>query len=158
MSIPPAGAAQPPADPADPTPPPYQPPAAPAYGQQAYGQPVAPAAAQPSPYGTPSYPAYATAPAYGGYPTQKTNTLAIVSLIASLVGIFILPFVGSVAGIITGHISLSQIKRTGEGGRGLGLAGTIVGWVGLALSILGTILIVAWIAWIGANYNTIVPA
>ena len=46
---------------------------------------------------------------------------------------FIIPFIGSIVAVITGHMSLSQIKRTGEGGRGLGLAGTIVGWVGIGL-------------------------
>ena len=48
-------------------------------------------------------------------------------------------------------MSLSQIKRTGEGGRGMGLAGTIVGWVGIGLSIIGFIILIAWIGWFAAN-------
>ena len=32
-------------------------------------------------------------------------------------------------GIIAGHIALGQIKRTGEGGRGMALAGSIIGYV-----------------------------
>ena len=47
--------------------------------------------------------------------------------------------------VITGHMSLSQIKRTGEGGRGLGLTGTILGWVGIALGILMIIAVLALI-------------
>jgi len=143
-----------------PQPPAYDQPA-PTYGQPAptYGQPATPAYGQPTqdPVGyaaPPAYgaPAYTAAPVYGGYATpRKTNTLAVVSLISSIVGIFLLPFVGSVVGIITGHMSLSQIKRTGEGGRGLGLAGTIVGWVGLALAILGTILAIIWLGWLFQN-------
>jgi hypothetical protein len=144
--------------------PPEYPQSAPTYGEAAppaYGQPAPPPYGQPAPgygqppYGAPAYPAYAAAPTYGGGPAQKTNTLAIVSLVASLVGILLLPFIGSIVGIITGHMSLSQIKRTGEQGRGLGLAGTIVGWVGLALAIIGTILLVAWIAWFAANIDTL---
>lgn len=120
----------------------------------AYGQPA------PPPYGgTPGYgaaPAYGSAPTYGGpaygaYAAAKTNTLAIVSLIASIAGLTVVPFIGSIVGVITGHMSLGQIKRTGEGGRGIGLAGTIIGWVGLALAVLGTIIVLAMIPWFLVN-------
>ena len=59
----------------------------------------------------------------------RTNTLAIVSLILSLVGV-------GLGGIITGHIALNQIKQTGEAGHGLALAGTIIGYVGAAFVLL----------------------
>lgn len=62
---------------------------------------------------------------------KKTNTLAIVSLISS--------FFISLVGIITGHMALSQIKKTGEKGRGMALAGTIIGYVGFVGSIIGLI-------------------
>ncbi|NYF16226.1 hypothetical protein HDC37_001040 [Microbacterium sp. AK009] len=119
----------------------------PTYGQApAYGQQPAPGAyAAQAPYGSaPSYgtpPPYGTPPAYGGapygaYAAPKTNTMAIVSLISSLVGVVLIPFIGSLVGVITGHMALSQIKRTGEQGRGLALAGTIVGYVGLGFILL----------------------
>ncbi|HAJ17799.1 MAG: DUF4190 domain-containing protein [Actinobacteria bacterium] len=126
---PPAAAPAPPAS--------YPPPAPPA--PPAYGAPAAP-------------PAYGAAPAYTAYPQgPKTNTLAIVSLVSSLVGVFVIPVIGQIVGIITGHMSLSQIKQTGEGGRGLGLAGVIIGWVTLGLAILGIILFIAWFGVIFAN-------
>jgi len=59
---------------------------------------------------------------------QKTNTLAIVALISA----FIVPL----AGIITGHIALSQIKKTGQAGHGLALAGTVLGYVFTVISII----------------------
>ncbi|MHB1172554.1 MAG: DUF4190 domain-containing protein [Lacisediminihabitans sp.] len=65
---------------------------------------------EPTPYAAPAAPA-----------GQKTNTLAIVALI--------LGFVIPLGGIITGHIALGQIKKTGEAGHGLALAGTILGYV-----------------------------
>ena len=40
-------------------------------------------------------------------------------------------------------MSLGQIKRTGEQGRGLGLTGTILGYVGLAFVLLGMIVFFA---------------
>lgn len=52
---------------------------------------------------------------------SKTNTLSYVSLI--------LAFVMPVAGAIVGHISLKQIKTSGEEGRGMALAGVIIGWI-----------------------------
>ena len=64
----------------------------------------------------------------------KTNTLAIVSLIAVDRGVSCsCRSSARSSAVITGHISLSQIKQNGEGGRGHGLAGTILGWVGLGL-------------------------
>jgi uncharacterized membrane protein len=73
----------------------------------------------------------------------RTNVLAIISLVASIAGfLWILPVIGPIAAVVTGHISLSQIKRTGEKGRGMALAGTIVGWVGIAAILLFIIFIV----------------
>ena len=99
--------------------------------------------AQPAPsYG--SAPAYdAGAPAYGAPASQKTNVLAIVSLVSS--------FFISIVGIITGHIALSQIKKTGEQGRGLAIAGLIIGYIGL---VVGIILAIVWFAILGAAISS----
>jgi len=70
----------------------------------------------------------------------KTNTLAVVSLVASLAGL--LTGFGFLVGIICGHISLSQIKKTGEQGHGAALAGTIIGYVGIALSVIVVVVII----------------
>jgi Sec-independent protein secretion pathway component TatC len=64
--------------------------------------------------------------------SEKTNTLAIVSLILA----FFVPLVGA----ILGHVAMGQIKKTGEQGRGIALAAVIIGWVLTALSVLGAIL------------------
>ncbi|MDQ1609332.1 MAG: hypothetical protein QOE16_2064, partial [Microbacteriaceae bacterium] len=55
-----------------------------------------------------------------GKPAERTNPLAIASLIVV--------FFSSLIGLILGHVALSQIKRSGENGRGLALAAVIVGW------------------------------
>ena len=115
---------------------------APATGQPAapYGQPPAPEYGHAPAYGAPVYGAPAPqqygAPAAG---TEKYNVLAIVSLVAS-----ILMF--QLVGVITGHIALSQIKKTGDKGRGLAIAGLIVGYVGIALGIIAAaIFIPLWL-------------
>ncbi len=98
--------------------------------------PTAPPAA-PTAGAYPPPPAYGAPSGYTPYPTQpKTNTLAIVSLVASLAGVVVVAFIGQIVGIITGHIALHQIKERGENGRGLALAGVIVGYVSLALYIV----------------------
>ena len=35
-----------------------------------------------------------------------------------------------IAGAVLGHITLRQLAQTGEPGRGMALAATIIGWVG----------------------------
>ena len=91
------GGGVPPVPPTNPSVPPAPDPyAGPAYGEQAqpntgYAQPVA---------------GYSQA---SHDPAGKTNTLALVSLIASLVGL--VSGVGFLVGIICGHIALSQIER-----------------------------------------------
>jgi len=63
----------------------------------------------------------------------KLNTLAVVSIATALTSI------GAVAAIITGHVALTQIKKSGESGRGLALAGTVVGYVTIAFWVLASI-------------------
>jgi hypothetical protein len=80
---------------------------------------------------------YAPSPTYA--PGPPTNTLAIIALVLSLVGV-------SLGGVICGHIALSQIRRTGEAGHGLALAGVIIGYVFLGLTVLfviGYIVVIA---------------
>jgi protein-disulfide isomerase len=60
-----------------------------------------------------------------------TNSLAVTSLATA--------FFVSLVAVITGHIALSQIRRRGEGGRGLAIAGLVIGYLGLAAGIAGAI-------------------
>ena len=100
-----------------------------------------------APTAPPAPPAYVPYPY--GVPAQRTNVLAIVALVASCAGLLIAP--AAIAGVITGHIALSQIKRTAENGRGMALAGVIIGYCLLALSILFIVAYVIFLAvFIGA--------
>ncbi len=127
-----AGPPTPPVAPPYATAPTYQPPAYPV-------QPPAFPGQQPVQQYPGAAPTYGAAPyGYGGYaPAQKTNVLSIISMIASILGfIWVLPFIGSLAGAIMGHISLNQLKTSGEKGRGMALAGVIVGWIGFGIIVL----------------------
>ncbi|MEU8345003.1 DUF4190 domain-containing protein [Spirillospora sp. NPDC048832] len=57
-----------------------------------------------------------------------TNGMATASLVCGLIGFFACG-VTSVLAIIFGHVSLSQIKRTGEGGHGMAVTGLILGYL-----------------------------
>lgn len=101
--------------------------------------PPVPPASQPA---APAYNAPA-APAYGAPASSKTNVLAIVSLVSA--------FFISLVAIITGHIALNQIKKTGEQGRGLAIAGLILGYVGL---VAGIIFAIVWFAVLGTAISS----
>ena len=60
----------------------------------------------------------------------RLNTLAVVSLAAAISG------VGALIAVITGHVSLAQLKRSGESGRGLAIAGLVVGYLHIAFWII----------------------
>jgi hypothetical protein len=98
---------------------------------QAHGGGIPQTPAGSAPYGSPAAP-----PALTYYTQVKTNVLGIVTLVLGVLGFGLVP-------VITGHIALNQIKKTGEDGRGLTLAGLILGYVTLA----GWLLVAAfWIA------------
>jgi type IV pilus assembly protein PilA len=83
---------------------------------------------------------FATLPPFDGNP--RTSGKAIASLIC---GIFTFFFPASIAAIILGHISLSEIRRSAGrlGGRGLATTGLVLGYLGLMIF---PIMIVAAIA------------
>jgi len=115
------------------------------YGQQGYGQP---GYGQPVSYGQQGY----GQPGYGqpmpgwspgsGYPVTGTNGLAIAALVCGLAQL-VLGILTGIPAIILGHLARKQIRRTGEQGAGMALAGLILGYVGVALTIVFIIAIVA---------------
>jgi len=80
-----------------------------------------------------------------------TSGWAIASLICAIAGICTYGL-GSIAGIITGHIALAQIRRANghTTGRGLAIAGLAVAYAGIVFYVLLTALVI-WAA------NTVGP-
>ena len=82
----------------------------------------------------PPYGEYPAPPDYYGYPPPqppRTNGLAVASLVCA--------FLFFPLGIVFGHVSLSQIKRTREGGRGLAVAGLVISYVVAVLTVLAVV-------------------
>lgn len=65
----------------------------------------------------------------------RTSTLAVWSVFLGIVGIFILG-ISSIAAIICGHLSRSKIRKSGgsPAGKGIAMAGLILGYLGLILT------------------------
>jgi hypothetical protein len=118
----------------------------PAQNPQAYGPGIAP--------GMPAMPGYPPIrqPTFG----RRSNTLAVTSMVlgvAQFVGwfIFLLPgLLAAILAIVLGFVSLRQVNRTGENGRGLAIAGVVLGFIG--------IIVVVVLAGIGvSSVNTSTP-
>jgi hypothetical protein len=85
---------------------------------------------------------------------RQTSTLAIVALVGGVLGWTLLPFIGSIVAIITGHMARAEIRREPQRleGDGLALAGLVMGWLSVALWILAVLVFVlffgglAWLA------------
>jgi len=123
----------------------------PAYGQQQppYGQPPAAYGQQQPPgYGAPppGYGPPAPPPPYGAYPyvARKTNGFAITSLILAVTASFFWG-IGSILALVFGYIGKSQIDKSGDtqDGRGLAIAGIVIGWIGVVFWVVIIIAIAA---------------
>ena len=75
-------------------------------------------------------------------PVQGTNALAISSLVCGIIG-WIIPILFALLAIIFGHVARSQIKRSGQGGAGLALAGLILGYIQFVIMSIGILAAIA---------------
>jgi len=94
--------------------------------------------------------AYSPPPPAAAYPppapvSRGTNGFSIASLVLGIVWIY---WVGSILALVFGYIAKSQIDRSdgAQGGRGMAIAGIVLGWIGIALLILFIVIIAAGVA------------
>jgi hypothetical protein len=102
------------------------------------------------PYPGQPYPQQPYGSPYPMPPQRGTNGMAIGSLVTSIACLLVFGGIGSFIGAILGHVALGQIKRTGEQGRGLAIAGIIIGWVATALWLIVAVIVI-WILAVAAN-------
>ena len=74
-------------------------------------------------------------------PVRETNGYAIASLACGLAQ-FVFGPLATIPAIVFGHMARYQIKRTGEQGDGLALAGLILGWTTVILGILFLLIVI----------------
>ena len=107
------------------------------------GQPPnvpAPPAPGPWPPGAPPPAAYAPGQiAYGLPQPTSTNGMAIASLV---LGILWLYWIGSILALIFGYIAKRQIDESQgrQTGRGMAIAGIVLGWIGVGVGVLLAVL------------------
>jgi hypothetical protein len=65
----------------------------------------------------------------------RTNGYAIASFACGL-GQFVFGPLGTIPAIVFGHMARNQIRRTGEQGAGLALAGLVLGWGAVILAVI----------------------
>jgi hypothetical protein len=96
---------------------------------------------QPSSQQASSAPVYAPAPPpqyqpYNPMPyvtSAGTNGLAVASLVLGILWIY---WIGSILAVIFGHVALAQIDKRNQSGKGLAIAGLVLGWVGVGMFLL----------------------
>lgn len=63
----------------------------------------------------------------------RSNGSAVASLVIGILSWFLCPIVGGIVAVVLGHVARGQIRRTGEGGSGLAMAGLILGYAHIAV-------------------------
>ena len=81
-------------------------------------------------------------------PAKPTSNLALASLILGILGWTIIPTIGSIAAIITGHMAKNEIKSSmGElSGDGMATAGLVLGYANIAIAVCACLFVFAMLA------------
>ncbi|QHC59723.1 DUF4190 domain-containing protein [Rathayibacter sp. VKM Ac-2760] len=128
-------------------------------GDPATGPTAAPPRFAP-PSGPPS-PEPADAPGYGSAPEDGSalghapaprpplNGLAVAALICGILGL-------APAAIVLGHVGFAQARRSGQRGRGLAIAGFLLGYLALVLLLVGALAYSAFVG--GLRSDGFLPA
>jgi hypothetical protein len=104
------------------------------------------------PPGQQYYPPYQPYQGYPPYPlVRPTNGLAIASLVCGIAAFF--TGITCIPAIICGHTARRQIRRTGEQGDGMALAGLILGYVSVVLYIALVLAIVFLVSKVGSSVS-----
>ncbi len=71
----------------------------------------------------------------------QTNSMAVASLVLSVLSFFLLPLIGAIIGIVLGYRARNEIRGSNgqQSGDGLATAGIIVGWISIGMVVLGAI-------------------
>jgi hypothetical protein len=93
----------------------------------------------PPPVSSPRYPPVSSSSS-APYIVQGTNGLAVTSLVLGILWVY---WIGSLLALVFGYVALIQIRERNESGRGMAIAGIVLGWIGAGIGIL--VLVIALI-------------
>lgn len=73
------------------------------------------------------------------YTILPTSTMAIVSLIAGILGFTLLPVIGGIVALVTGYSARKETRAVppAASGDGMATAGIVMGWIQVGLTIVG---------------------
>ena len=82
---------------------------------------------------------------YGAPQQQDTNGAAIAALVSGILGLTLFFGIASIPALICGYIARNQIRQSQgrQGGAGMAMAGIILGWIGVIISLLMIVLLLA---------------
>jgi putative exporter of polyketide antibiotics len=102
----------------------------------------------PPPYGPGDY-------GHGGYAAPRTNPKALWSMILGILGIVFCGLFAGIPALILGNTAKKEIAAShgAETGEGMAKAGVILGWVSVAISALGLLLVIGGVLGTG-QYQT----
>ena len=83
---------------------------------------------------------------------RTTSPMAIISLVAGILGWTLVPVLGSIVAVITGHMARGEIRRAPDRleGDGMAVAGLVLGYASIAMAVLAVIAMVVFfggLAW-----------
>jgi len=89
-------------------------------------------------------------PQYISAVVLPTSTLAIVSLVAGILGFTIFPVIATIVAIVTGHMARKETRAVPPiaGGDGLATAGIIMGYVQIGLLVVGICCFIAYFVFV----------
>ncbi len=88
-------------------------------------------------------------PPHNPPPFRPTSALAVWSLVNGLLGWLFCPVLCSMIAVVTGHMALGEIQRLTLDGKGLAIAGLILGYSMLVCALLATLAIAMFVVWAG---------
>ena len=86
---------------------------------------------------------------------RTTSAMAVISLVSGILGWTLVPFLGSIVAVVTGHLARGEIRRAPDRleGDGLAVAGLVLGYASIAMAVLAAFAFVMFfggLAWLAA--------